>query len=117
MEITITRSNVRFRVPEEFRKERMRIYESEFNKLDPETTLILMSTPGTLAYVDNGESLNSVCQTIVSALGMNKSLQRLSVHTLFGDLLRQGFIQCQDYVKIKHKIEVIQSSNFAWTYQ
>ena len=78
---------------------------------DPHSRAELCSIPGVLAYVAELETIDSVCQAIISALKKNATLQRLIIHTLFDGILVPTLTQCQDYDKVKNKIQIIQSSN------
>ena len=69
------------------------------------------SRPRMVAYVGEDETLDSVCQMIVSAMYKNITLRHLIIHTLIEDVLKSKLSQCQDYDKVKDRIQIVQSEN------
>ena len=69
------------------------------------------SGPDTLAYVDESNTLDSLCQVIVSAVNKSTTLQHLIIHTLIEDQLKFKLTRCEDYDKVKNRIQIVQSDN------
>ena len=63
-----------------------------------------------LAYFDVSNTLDSLCQVIVSAVNKSTTLQHLIIHTLFKRLLKSNLTQHQDYDKVKDRIQIVQSN-------
>ena len=65
------------------------------------------SRPGMLAYVGDDDTLDSVCQVIVSVVSKNTTLQHLIIHTSFSkDLLYFTLMRCPNSGAVKHSIQI-----------
>ena len=69
------------------------------------------SIQGMVAYVENDNTVDSVCEKIVSALTRNSTLKHLVINTLFSEWLEETLSTCQDHGKVKDKIKITQSKN------
>ena len=83
-------------------------YYLEFSgKLRSVSESALYSQPGILEYVGHDETLDSVCQAIVSAINKNNILQQLIIHTSLSEsLLKTRLMYCQNYDAVKHRIRL-----------
>ena len=104
LSITITLSRYNF---EQGHESKVR-HDTRPSFQDPRASAKSVST---LAYVAERETIDSVCQMIISALKKNATMQCLTIHTLFEEILVPTLTQCKDYDKVRSRIQIIQSSN------
>jgi hypothetical protein len=59
------------------------------------------------------DSQDSVCQTIVSAMSKNTTLQRFVIHTVLSEAaIRSRLSRCHDYERVSEMIKVASTNTF-----